>query len=85
MLKRVRTLPVQLLVLIVLPLTLAALPAGGTGRSSIQVQGTTALITLGAALLWPAYLLILIPLLLLSRFYHRRRFGINYPGIRKDS
>ena len=68
-----------------LPLTLAALPAGGTSRSSIQVQGTTALITLGAVVMWPAYLLILIPLLLLSRFYHRKRFGFNYPGIRKDS
>jgi 4-hydroxybenzoate polyprenyltransferase len=68
-----------------LPLTLAALPGGRTGRSSIQVQGTTALVSLGAAVHWPAFALLIIPLAVLSRLYHRRRFDLNYPGIRKSS
>lgn len=62
------------------PLSLYALKAADNRSSSLQVQGATLIVTLGAAYLWPAYLLLLLPLVFLSRYYHRLRFGIIYPG-----
>jgi 4-hydroxybenzoate polyprenyltransferase len=68
-----------------LPLSLYALIAAGAKSSSLQVQGATLIVTLGAAYLWPAYFALLIPLVILSRYYHRRRFGIVYPGFGSKS
>jgi 4-hydroxybenzoate polyprenyltransferase len=48
--------------------------------SSFLVQANTFIVTLAAVVAWPAYLTIIVPLILLSRFYYRRRFGISYPG-----
>jgi 4-hydroxybenzoate polyprenyltransferase len=62
------------------PLSLYALKATGNRSSSLQVQGATLIVTLVAAYLWPVYLVLLVPLIILSRYYHRRRFGFNYPG-----
>ncbi len=67
------------------PITLGALLAMNRRVSSFHVQALTLIVTLGAASLWPAYLVILIPLIALSRYYHRRRFGIIYPGLGKGS
>ncbi|MFH1755902.1 MAG: UbiA family prenyltransferase [Candidatus Latescibacterota bacterium] len=68
-----------------LPLSLYALKEADVTASSLQVQGTTLIVTLGAVILWPAYLVLLLPLILLSRYYHRRRFGLIYPGFVKKS
>jgi 4-hydroxybenzoate polyprenyltransferase len=66
-----------------LPFSLYALKASGAYASSLQVQGATLIVTLGAVYLWPTYLGLLVPLIILSRYYHRRRFGIIYPGFGK--
>lgn len=63
-----------------LPLSLYALAAADGRSSSLQVQGATLVVTLCAVYEWPVYLAVLLPLVLLSRYYHRRRFGIIYPG-----
>jgi 4-hydroxybenzoate polyprenyltransferase len=52
-----------------------------TGRvSAFLIQANTLIVTVAAAVLWPVYLGALVPLILLSRFYHKKRFGIPYPG-----
>jgi 4-hydroxybenzoate polyprenyltransferase len=56
-------------------------PAG----SSLYVQVNTLVVTVAAVALWPAYAFVVVPLILLSRFYHRRRFGIIYPGRKKPA
>lgn len=48
--------------------------------SSFLIQANTLVVTIAAAVAWPLYLAIVVPLILLSRFYHARRFGIIYPG-----
>lgn len=63
-----------------LPLSLYALKATHTFSSSLQVQGATLIVTLVAVYLWPVYLAFLLPLIVLSRYYHQQRFGFNYPG-----
>lgn len=52
--------------------------------SSNVVQWVTLLVTFPAAFLWPMYLILLVPLVVLSRFYYRARFGLDYPGPAKD-
>jgi hypothetical protein len=52
-----------------------------SGRlSAFIIQSNTLIVTAGGAVFWPAYLVVVVPLIALSRFYHRRRFGITYPG-----
>jgi 4-hydroxybenzoate polyprenyltransferase len=53
--------------------------------SSFLVQTNTLVVTVAAAAAWPLYLVLVAPLILLSRYYHRRRFGFTYPGPRKAS
>jgi 4-hydroxybenzoate polyprenyltransferase len=48
--------------------------------SSNAVQWATVLITIPAVVAWPAYLLLMIPLVVAARLYYRARFGVNYPG-----
>ncbi len=48
--------------------------------SSNTVQFATALVSVPALVLEPRYLLVLVPLVLLSRIYYRARFGLRYPG-----
>ncbi len=74
------TVTAVLLTAVTFPLSLYALRSGEKNKSSIHVQASTLIIALGAVVLWPVYLLILIPLVILSRYYHYRRFGIIYPG-----
>ncbi|NIO00924.1 MAG: hypothetical protein GTO42_02085 [Candidatus Latescibacteria bacterium] len=68
-----------------LPFTAYALKSTDRRMSSVQAQAATLIVTLGAVLLWPVYIAILLPLVILSRYYHQRRFGIIYPGLRKNS
>jgi 4-hydroxybenzoate polyprenyltransferase len=70
-----------------LVVTIASFPVAGyvflnrtPAGSSLYVQINTLVVTVTAIVLWPAYALVVAPLVLLSRFYHRRRFGITYPG-----
>lgn len=53
--------------------------------SSHLVQGATAAVTLAAAVHWPAFFAVVIPLLGLSRFYYRERFNVEYPGPAKTA
>ncbi len=62
------------------PIALYPLRRNQTADSSLVVQANTLIVSVAAAVFWPAYLAVLVPLVALSRFYHRRRFGISYPG-----
>lgn len=63
-----------------LPVALYPLRRTRAAASSFVIQANTLVVTLAATLYWPAYLAVVVPLIALSRFYHRRRFGITYPG-----
>jgi 1,4-dihydroxy-2-naphthoate octaprenyltransferase len=62
------------------PVTLYALWRTQTAFSSVVVQANTLIVSVAAVVFWPAYLVVIVPLIALSRFYHQRRFGIIYPG-----
>jgi len=66
-----------------LPIAVYPLMRRSAGASAFVIQANTLIVTLAAAIFWPAYLAVVVPLVALSRFYHRRRFGIIYPGPRK--
>jgi 4-hydroxybenzoate polyprenyltransferase len=71
-------------------MTLVASPAAGyvflnrtAAASSLYVQATTLVVAAGTIVMWPAFALVFVPLVALSRFYHRKRFDITYPGTQK--
>ena len=66
-----------------LPIAVYPLVRKSVGVSAFLIQANTLIVTLAGAVFWPAYLAVVVPLVALSRFYHRRRFGIIYPGPRK--
>lgn len=49
------------------------------------VQAATVLVTIPAAVSWPVYLLLIVPLVVISRFYYRTRFSLDYPGPARDA
>jgi chlorophyll synthase len=51
-----------------------------TGPSSQAVQLITLVVTVPAAATWPAYVVLLLPVILAARLYYTVRFGITYPG-----
>lgn len=51
-----------------------------TSASSNAVQAATAVVTIVAAVAWPTYLALLVPIIVAARFYYRARFGLSYPG-----
>ncbi len=53
---------------------------GGTQVSSNTVQAATVLVTIPAAIVWPAYLFLLAPIVATARPYYKARFGLSYPG-----
>jgi 1,4-dihydroxy-2-naphthoate octaprenyltransferase len=63
-----------------LPITVYSLYRRSAGVSSFVIQANTFIVTAAAVVLWPVYIGVVLPLILLSRFYHRKRFGISYPG-----
>jgi 1,4-dihydroxy-2-naphthoate octaprenyltransferase len=63
-----------------LPVTLVSVKNRSRRMSSFVIQANTLIVTVGAALVWPVYLALVIPLVGLSRYYHGKRFGITYPG-----
>jgi 4-hydroxybenzoate polyprenyltransferase len=72
--------------------TLVALPASvlaffrrTRNASAFLVQTSTLVVTVAAAIMYPVYLALVAPLLLLSRFYYKKRFGITYPGLQRDA
>jgi 4-hydroxybenzoate polyprenyltransferase len=65
---------------VTLPVTVFPLFKRSIGTSSFVIQTNTLVVTAAAAFAWPPYLVVVVPLILLSRFYHRRRFGFTYPG-----
>jgi 4-hydroxybenzoate polyprenyltransferase len=65
---------------ITLPIVVYTFVNRSRRASSILIQANTLIVTIAAAVTWPLYLAVVIPLILLSRFYHARRFGITYPG-----
>lgn len=54
------------------------------GAHAFFVQAATLVVIVGAIALWPIFAACIVPLVLLSRYYFARRFGIKYPGVRKD-
>lgn len=67
-----------------LPVTIYALVNRRRQTSAVVVQASTLIVTVIAMILWPAYAIVVLPLVALSRFYHSRRFGITYPGVQKS-
>jgi 4-hydroxybenzoate polyprenyltransferase len=59
--------------------------AASTKTGSNVVQAATVLVTVPAAILWPVYLLLVVPLVIVSRYYYRMRFGLDYPGPAQDA
>lgn len=59
--------------------------AGVNKLASNVVQAATALVTAAAAVAWPAYLLLILPLVLAARVYNRARFGVSYPGPARET
>lgn len=55
------------------------------GMHPLFVQAASLAVIVGATAAWPLYAAVIVPLVLLSRFYFQRRFGISYPGLRKDA
>ena len=68
-----------------LPVTWIAWRRATKRWSSLQIQVTTAAVTLGAIAFWPVYGLLVAPLLALSRVYYAKRFGLTYPGPPKNA
>jgi 4-hydroxybenzoate polyprenyltransferase len=54
--------------------------SGDTAPSATAVHVATAAVTVPAVVAWPAYLIVLLPIVVAARFYYRARFGIIYPG-----
>jgi len=69
-----------LITVLSLPAAAASLFKRGKRTSSFVIQVNTLIVTIAASVAWPAYLLLTVPLIMLSRYYHARRFGISYPG-----
>ena len=63
-----------------LPVTVFPVFKRSISSSSFVIQTNTLVVTVAAAFAWPLYLAVVVPLIALSRFYHRRRFGFAYPG-----
>lgn len=53
--------------------------------SALVVQVNTLVVTLAAAVFWPPYAVPIVAMVVISRFYHKRRFGITYPGLQKSA
>jgi hypothetical protein len=53
---------------------------GDTAPSSNAVQAATATVTVAAIITWPAYSILLVPIIAAARLYYSARFGITYPG-----
>jgi len=53
---------------------------GSTDSSSFSVQAATVAVTVPAAVAWPGYLLLIVPVVAAARIYYTARFGITYPG-----
>jgi 1,4-dihydroxy-2-naphthoate octaprenyltransferase len=62
------------------PITVVSVFRRGARMSSLVIQVNTFIVTAAALAGWPVYLLLVAPLIMLSRFYHAKRFGITYPG-----
>jgi 1,4-dihydroxy-2-naphthoate octaprenyltransferase len=67
------------------PASIHALKTGTRSASTILVQANTLVVAVVAAFFWPVFGAVLVPLVLLARFYYHRRFGIIYPGPRKSA
>jgi 1,4-dihydroxy-2-naphthoate octaprenyltransferase len=77
----VRVAPAAMIITgVTLPLSIYAIARGSKRTSSFIIQANTFVVTVAAATAWPLYLAVAAPLVLLSRCYHARRFGITYPG-----
>jgi 1,4-dihydroxy-2-naphthoate octaprenyltransferase len=66
------------------PLSAYAVIRANRRASAMLVQVNTAVAAVAAVASWPAYALLVAPIVLLSRFYYKRRFGIIYPGPQKS-
>ena len=68
-----------------LPFAVFAMWRRTNNASKVAVQGISLVVTIAAVVVWPAYALLVVPLIVVSRFYYKRRFGITYPGPRRDT
>lgn len=75
-----RSAPALIMTLVSFPLAGYAFLSRSAAAESLYVQGITLVVAVAAIIMWPAYAAIVVPLVVLSRFYHRKRFGLNYPG-----
>jgi 4-hydroxybenzoate polyprenyltransferase len=59
---------------------------GGTRKAwALAVQGPTLTVILAAGSLRPVFFALVVPLVVLARYYYRRRFNLVYPGVSEDS
>jgi len=63
-----------------MPIAIYTMARRSDRASALYIQANTLAVTIAAAYFFPLYAVVIVPLLLLSRFYYRRRFGITYPG-----
>jgi 4-hydroxybenzoate polyprenyltransferase len=68
-----------------MPAAIYALKTGARSASATLIQSNTLVVAGAAVFFWPIFGVILVPLVLLARFYYRRRFGIIYPGPPKSA
>ena len=68
-----------------LPFTGYAVWRRSDGASKLAVQGNTLVVTLAAVVVFPWYAAVIVPLIVASRFYYKRRFGLDYPGPAKSA
>jgi 4-hydroxybenzoate polyprenyltransferase len=80
-----RSAPALIVALVSFPLAGYAFLARTPTAGSFYVQGITLVVAVAAMIMWPAFAILVVPLVVLSWFYHRRRFGLNYPGRRKTA
>jgi 4-hydroxybenzoate polyprenyltransferase len=73
--------PVAVVVTVLsLPVTGVSIVKRSARTSSFVIQANTLIVTVAAVVAWPSYLALIVPLIVLSRYYHGKRFGITYPG-----
>jgi 4-hydroxybenzoate polyprenyltransferase len=70
---------------VALPITIYVFVKHSRQASAMQIQATTLIVTVAAVAFWPVYAVIVAPLIILSRVYYARRFGITYPGPQKNA
>lgn len=80
-----RNIMALLIVGVLAPVSIYTVRQQSPRASSILVLINTSAVAVAAVVVWPVYAALLAPLVLLSRLYYKKRFGIIYPGPPKNA